>query len=343
MIDTMNQNTDGLDQYRSLGYMAHGTYKKPLGWHKPKGVPDAVTAHIERAKEIQCVSRTQEYAYDDACVARFAALLGRAADATTNAIRAANWKNVFDPATGFMRGRAADGKFVEPFDPRLITFDDYAEGNAWQYAFLVPHNIPALVTAMGGDQAMVRKLETLFTMPSDLPVKECDVVGLIGQYAQGNEPCHHVAYLFNYAGAPWRTQQWVRRILATLYNNTPAGLCGNDDCGQMSAWYVWSALGLYPVDPSSGIYVIGSPLVNSATIHLDPNYCQGKTFTVTAVNNAKENVFVQSAKLNGQPLVRSWISHAELTAGGELLLEMGPQPNKAWGADLQDRPPAALP
>ena len=343
MLDTMNQNTDGLDQYRSLGYIMHGTYKKPAGWRKPKDVPDSVTAHNERAKEIQCVSRTQEYAYDDACVVRFAAMLGRAVDATANANRANNWKNVFDPVTGFMRGRAADGKFIEPFDPRLVTFDDYAEGNAWQYAFMVPHNIPALLQAMGGDQVTIDKLEVLFNAPSDLPVAECDVVGLIGQYAHGNEPCHHVAYLFNYAGAPWHTQKCVRRIVSTLYNNTAAGLCGNDECGQMSAWYVWSALGLYPVDPSSGIYVIGSPLVTSATIHLDPRYCRGKTFTVTAINNSKDNIYVQSAQLNGEPLLRSWISHAELAAGGELILEMGAQPNTTWGADPKNRPPAALP
>ena len=329
MLVTMNQDNRHLKEYRTQGYITRGYEDGKKGV-----VPD---------DQKQSVSRTLEYAYDDACVARFAAMLGRTADAAANAARAGNWRNVFDPKTGFMRGRTPDGKFYEPFDPRVISFDDYTEANAWHYSFFVPHDIPALVQAMGGDEAFGQKFETLFTTSSELPVPRSDVTGLIGQYAHGNEPCHHVAYLCNYAGQPWRTQKWVRKVMDVLYNNTPAGQCGNDDCGQMSAWYVWSALGLYPVDPVSKIYVLGSPKISSATIRLNPKYAKGQTFTITAKNNSPENVYIQSAMLNGQPLTRSWISHGDLVAGGALVLEMGPQPNKAWGADPKDRPPAALP
>ena len=343
MIDTMNQKRFGLEEYRARGYIAHGAYKKSSTWRAPANVPEILTAVEERGKEVQSVSRTLEYAYDDACVARFAAMIGRSEAAAANAARARNWRNIFDPATGFMRGKTADGKFVEPFDPRRITFDDYTEANAWHYAFFVPHEMPELVKAMGGDQVMVRMLDTLFSTSSDMPVQQGDVIGLIGQYAHGNEPCHHVAYLYNYAGQPWKTQERVRKIMAALYNNTPAGLCGNDDCGQMSAWYVWSALGLYPVDPMSGIYVLGSPTVGSATIHLNSPVAKGRTFTIIAKDNSSANVYIQSAALNGRPLPRSWISHNEIIAGGELVLEMGPRPNRSWGADPKDRPPQAMP
>ena len=199
-----------------------------------------------------------------------------------------------------MRSKTADGKFFEPFNPLLITFDDYTEGNAWHYNFFVPHDMPSLVRAMGGDEPFARKLNALFATSSDLPLNEVDVVGMIGQYTHGNEPCHHVAYLYNYAGCPWKTQYWVRQICTRLYNDTPAGLCGNDDCGQMSAWYLWSVLGMYPVDPMSTIYVLGSPGVDSAVIHLQPKYAKGGEFQIVAKNNSPKNVYVQWASLNGR-------------------------------------------
>ena len=158
-------------------------------------------------------------------------------------------------------------------------------------------------------------------------------------YAHGNEPCHHVAYLYNYAGQPWKTQTRVRQVAATLYTNTPAGLCGNDDCGQTSAWLVFSALGFYPVDPASGNYVLGSPLVDKVTLKLDKQFAKGRTFTVVAKNNSAQNPYIQSATLNGKPFTRSWIAHEEITAGGKLVLTMGPTPNKAFGAAAADRPP----
>jgi predicted alpha-1,2-mannosidase len=168
-----------------------------------------------------------------------------------------------------------------------------------------------------------------------------DLTGLIGQYVHGNEPCHHVAYLYNYAGAPWKTQERIRNIMTALYNNRPGGICGNDDCGQTSAWYVLSAMGFYSVNPASGVYVIGSPMVDKATIHLDPNDQKGRTFTIVAENNSPKNVYVQSAALNGKPLARSWFTHEELTAGGELALKMGPEPNRQWGQSAADRPATA--
>jgi predicted alpha-1,2-mannosidase len=166
-----------------------------------------------------------------------------------------------------------------------------------------------------------------------------DLTGLIGQYVHGNEPCHHIPYLYNYAGAPWKTQARVRQIMKTMYNNTPAGCCGNDDCGQMSAWYVMSAMGIYPVSPASGVYVLGSPLFDKATIHLDPKYQKGGEFTIVAEDNSPTNLYIQSATLNDKPLERSWISHADLVAGGKLVLKMGPKPNPAWGQRPEDRPP----
>ena len=319
MLDSMNQDRNDLKEYRQRGYIAHDKNPRKQG-----------------------VSKTLEYAYNDACVSRFAAMIGRADAAAANRVRRDNWRNVFDRKTGFMRGKTAEGKFVEPFDPREVTFYDYTESNAWQYAFFVPHNVPGLIEALGGDAAMVRQLDTLFTSSSEVPdtgTDTSDQSGMIGQDGHGNEPCHNFAYLYSYAGQPWKTQRWARQIMVTLYNNRATGLCGNDDCGQMSAWYVWSALGLYPVDPVSGVYVIGSPLVTSATIHLNTAFTKGNAFTITATDNSPRNIYIQSATLNGKPFSRSWISHEELAAGGHLVLNMGPRPNERWGADLQDRPP----
>jgi predicted alpha-1,2-mannosidase len=333
MILSMDRDGRRLKEYRDLGYIVRSDEDS-----KPGAVGGAQSPDRK-----QSVSQTLEYAYNDACVARYAAMLNRADDAKANAKRGNNWQNVFDRTTGFMRGKTADGKFVEPFDPRRITFDDYTEANAWQYSFFVPQDVAGLIHAMGGDKAFVQKLDTLFDSVTDLPVNTCDVTGLIGQYAHGNEPCHHVAYLYNYAGEPWKTAQRVRHIMKTQYSDGPAGLSGNDDCGQMSAWYVWSALGMYPVDPMSCIYMLGSPLVNKATIRLNPKYAKGGTFAIVAHNNSPKNMYVQSATLNGKPLNRSWISHQEITDGGELVFEMGPKPNVAWGAAAEDRPPQAIP
>jgi predicted alpha-1,2-mannosidase len=290
----------------------------------------------------QSVSKVLEFAYDDACLARFARSLGRAEIADKYARRSTNWLNVFDPATGFMRGRNSDGSWVTPFDPKVYNFADYTEANAWQYTFFVPQNIPGLIRAMGGDAKFIAKLDEFFNPREKMPYVPWLLDGVVGMYWHGNEPCHNFAYLYNYAGQPWKTQSRVRQVATAFYRTGPDGMCGNDDCGQMSAWYVFTALGFYPVDPSSGVYVIGSPLVDKATLKLDRAFCRGSTFTVIAKNNSAQNLYIQSANLNGQPLTRSWITHQEISDGGELILNMGPTPNRAWGAAPADRPAQAL-
>ena len=203
------------------------------------------------------------------------------------------------------------------------------------------HNVPGLIAKLSGDEKFVARLDEMFDTKEKIPNLAMipDVTGVIGMYAHGNEPVHHVAYLYNYAGQPWKTQTRVRQVANTLYTNTPGGICGNDDCGQMSAWYVFTALGFYPVDPVSGIYILGSPLFDKATLRLDPKFIKGRSFTVVAKNNSDKNPYIQSATLNGKPITRSWISHDEIIAGGKLVLTMGPTPNKAFGSAPADHPP----
>lgn len=318
MRDTAMQDRNFLKEYRERGYIS--------------------TSEKERK---QSVSRTLEYAYDDWCIAQMAQMLGKQDDAELFTRRAANYRNLFDPAVGFMRGRFADGKWRDPFDPRELVWADYTEATSWNYTWFVPQDVAGLIELMGGDGPFVAKLDKMFAETSGVLATIPDLTGLIGQYVHGNEPCQHVAYLYCYAGAPWKTQERVRYIMTTLYSNQVGGICGNDDCGQTSAWYVLSALGFYPVNPASGVYVIGSPLVDRATIHLDPKHHKGRQFTIVAQNNSPKNVYIQSATLNGQPLGRSWFTHDELTAGGTLVLKMGPKPNPEWGKAAEDRPSAA--
>ena len=285
----------------------------------------------------EAVSKTLEYAYDDACVARFTKALGRNTMAESFAKRAENWKNVFDPSTGFFRGKTRDGAWVAPFNPNAILTDSYTEANAWQ-SYFVPHDVPGLIRKLGGDKKFVARLDAVFENKEPIVNFSEDVVGLIGMYAHGNEPCHHYAYLYTYAGQPWKTQARIRQICGALYNNTAAGMCGNDDCGQMSAWYVFSALGFYPADPCGGIYVIGSPLGDQARLALDPKHYPGREFTVIARNNSPQNMYIQSATLNDQPLTRTWLTHKEIVSGGTLVFQMGSAPNRKWGAAPADRP-----
>jgi predicted alpha-1,2-mannosidase len=283
-------------------------------------------------------AKTLEYAYDDACIARLARAMGKTEIADAHAKRAHNWKNVLDPSTGFMRGRSREGAWLEPFDPNRIDTANYAEANSWQYSFFVPQDIPDLIEGMGGDEKFVAKLDQMFDPSGKIPNSLPDITGVIGMYAHGNEPCHHVAYLYNYAGQPWKTQATVRKVATLFYNNSVAGLCGNDDCGQMSAWYVFTALGFYPVDSTSGVYVIGSPLMDKASLVLDSRWYKGGQFKVIAKNNSSENIYIQSATLNGRPYLRSWITQGQIVSGGTLVLQMGPQPNAKWGADKANRP-----
>ncbi len=309
MRDSVTNARNHQDEYQELGY-----------------VPS------EAGKHSQAVSRTLELAYDDWCVAQMAKALGKTNDAKLFARHAQNYRNVYDSKTGFFRGKTAAGLFREPFDPKEILSDDYTEANAWQYTFSVFHDVPGLIDLCGGRQAFVAKLDQLFNEDSDMPNALSDVTGLMGQYAHGNEPCHHVAYLYALAGAQHKTARRVRQIMLTQYDNTPEGICGNDDCGQMSAWYVWSALGLYPLNPADGVYVIGSPIVEKATIRLDPKFYKGGAFTIVARNASKQNCYVKSARLNGKLLEHPWITHEEIANGGTLELEMGMLPDKTWGA-----------
>jgi len=282
-------------------------------------------------------SCTLDLAYDYWCAGAMADLLGKQDDATMFYNLGRNYRNVFDPATGFMRGKTEDGKWHEPFRPDQET-NDYVETDAWQASFSVPHDFRGLIDLHGGDAPFIAKLDAFFTAPSLVVDARPDITGMVGQDAQGNEPSNHIPYLYPFAGAAWKTQYWIRKV-AAVYKNTPAGIPGNDDCGQLSSWFVFAALGFYPVNAATGVYVIGSPLVNRCSIH---NPGRNTTFTIIAENNSSENVFIQSAQLNGRELTRSWFTHADIVAGGELRFRMGTKPNKEWAAAPVDRPPSGL-
>ncbi len=293
--------------------------------------------YIPADKEWESVAKALEYAIDDACIALMADTLGKKEDAALFARRAAYYKNYFDKETTFMRGKLSDGSWRTPFDPVASKHreDDYCEGNAWQYTWLVPHDPEGLIGLFGSENAFISKLDLLFKISSNLNEgASADISGLIGQYAHGNEPSHHITYLYAFAGQQWKTAGKVREIVSTMYNDTHEGLCGNEDCGQMSAWYVLSALGFYPVHPANGIYVLGSPAMNQAAIPL-PN---GKTFRVKAIDNSPKNIYIQSATWNGRPWPKSYITHQMIMDGGELILTMGSRPNKEFGRAPADRP-----
>jgi len=303
---------DGIAQYMQLGYV-------PID------------------EEGEAASKTLEYAFDDWTISRVAADMGRKDIAAQFSKRAGNWKHAFDATTGFMRARKRDGSFREPFDPTVSGYgSDYTEGNAWQYSWYVPQDVAGLTQALGGDAKLVDKLDQVFDAKVDPKIFEHmeDITGLIGWYAHGNEPSHHVAYLYGYAGQPWRTQERLKQIMATQYAPRPDGLAGNDDLGQMSAWYVFTALGFYPVAPASNEYAIGRPFLPRATLNL-PN---GKRFSVIADGLDEAHTYIGSATLNGKPLNRSFLRHEEIVAGGELRFVMQAQPNKEWATDPKLRP-----
>lgn len=290
--------------------------------------------------EPEAASKTVEYAYDDWTIARMARVMGRTDIAATFKKRAGNWRNSFDARTGFIRARKSDGSFRMPFDPTAINYgSDYTEGNAWQYSWFVPQDQASLVVALGGDAATIAKLDAMFEFDnSKLDYSHAeDIAGLIGQYIHGNEPSHHVAYLYTYAGAPWRTQARLRQIVESQYRPTPDGLSGNDDLGQMSAWLVFTALGFYPVTPGSLEYVIGRPFVNRATLSL-PN---GRQLTVIADRLDDRHPYVGKVMLNGIPVTRAYLRHDEIMAGGELRFTMQAKPNIAWATHPKDRPYSA--
>lgn len=316
MKESAEENIRGLRPYRSFGYIPYD-------------------------RENNSVSITLEYAYDDWCIAQVAKKLGYASDAEAYTKRALSYKNLFDTQTGFMRGKSANGKWRPDFDPMRVSTlgrGDFTEGNAWQYTFFVPQDIDGLIALYGGDDEFAKKLDALFSQPSvNDNAQSPDVSGLIGQYAQGNEPSHQVAYLYAYAGKAYKTQERVRTIMSTLYSDARDGLCGNEDCGQMSAWYVLSALGFYPVNPADGTYVIGSPLFERAAIAL-PN---GKAFIIKANGVSDACGYIQSAILNGKPYGSSFITHKDMMNGGELVFIMGEKPS-LWGCEADERPVSAI-
>lgn len=271
--------------------------------------------------EAESVSSTLESVYDDYAAADMAKRMGKEEEAAYFAKRADYYKNLFDPSTKFMRPKKADGTWKSPFNPSQVGHSesiggDYTEGNAWQYTWHVQHDVPGLIALFGGEEAFLQKLDSVFTVK--LETTQADVTGLIGQYAHGNEPSHHVAYLYTLAGRPERTQELIRQIFDTQYLPKPNGLCGNDDCGQMSAWYIFSAMGFYPVNPVSGEYVFGAPQFPKFTLHL----ADGKTFTILAEGLSEEHKYIDSITLNGKPYTKNYITHEDILKGGTLVYKM---------------------
>jgi predicted alpha-1,2-mannosidase len=292
-----NRSYDGLNYYLDNGY-------------------------IPADKNGTAVSTTLEYAYDDWAIAQAARKLGRMDIYAAYLKRSENYRNVYDSTVGFMWPRLSDGAFREKFDALTTNGQGFIEGNAWNYSLYVPHQPAALIQMMGGNKRFIQHLDSLFTMhlPDEFFAETEDITreGIIGNYVHGNEPSHHVAYLYNWAGAPWKTQEWVRMILNKQYYPTADGLGGNDDCGQMSAWYIFSSLGFYPVSPGSDQYAIGSPAVEGAVLHLE----NGKTFEIQTLNQSDKNVYVKRVLLNGRLLNRWYLTHEEIIRGGKLLFEM---------------------
>lgn len=289
--------------------------------------------HIPGDKESESVSRTLEYAYDDWCIAQMAKSLKKDDDFKTYIQRAQYYKNIFDPVTGFMRAKM-NGGWYTPFDPTEVN-NNYTEANCWQYSFYVPQDISTLMELQGGKQKFSDKLDSLFYGNYKLSGRDqADITGLIGQYAHGNEPSHHMAYLYNYAGKPWKTQEVVHKIESEMYLNKTDGLIGNEDCGQMSAWYVLSAMGLYQVCPGNEQYAIGTPVFKKITIHLE----NGKDFIISSKNLSSKNFYIQSCTLNGKAYSNSFFTHTEIMKGGELNFKMDSVPNKSWATADENCP-----
>ena len=286
----------------------------------------------------ESVAKGLEYAIADDAVAKVAAVLGREEDARYFSDRAGSYRRYFDPATGFMRGLSRDGSFRrEVYNPFVTTHreDDYCEGNGWQYVWLVPHDPHGLISLFGSEDSFTARLDSLFIVEGQLGESASpDISGMIGQYAHGNEPGHHTVYLYNYAGQPHKAAPLLRHIMNHLYSDAPAGLCGNEDVGQMSAWFILSSMGLYQVEPAGGKFVFGSPLFSSARVDVG----NGKSLEIVAHNNSDSNIYIQSVTLNGEPYTKSWIDFSLLREGGTLEFVMGPEPSGTFGIAPESRP-----
>ena len=286
---------------------------------------------------IESVAMGMEYAIADGCAALMAKRIGKEDDYQYFNKRAGYYKNYYDSTVRFVRGRISSTQWREPFSPFISRHmkDDFTEGNAWQYTWLAPQDVHGLIQLLGGEKKFIKKLDSLFVVKGDMGKEASnDITGLIGQYAHGNEPSHHITYLYTYARQPWKTAEKVRFILDSLYSDNPDGLSGNEDVGQMSAWYVMSALGFYPVHPAGGIYVFGSPLFDEATINVGNN----KSFTILVKNNSTENKYIQRIILNNKNYTKSYLLHTDIMKGGELIIEMGKKPSANWGTAISDRP-----
>jgi predicted alpha-1,2-mannosidase len=302
-------------------------------------------AEVHPTERRQSVSVTLEHAYDDWCLSELAAALGETDDAIIFRQRAFNYRTLYHSDLGVMAPRIAEGQWVEPFDPTLSGGqggrDYYTECNAWTWTWSVPHDVAGLLELMGGRERFLAKLDDLFNRPLGVSKWHYlgqfpDSTGLVGQFSMGNEPGFLIPYLYLYAGAPWRTQKRVRQMMDVWFDDDPLGLCGDDDGGALSSWYVFSAMGFYPLCPGRPVYGIGSPLFERVIIQLG----FGGVFSIIARNVSAQNKYVQSAVLNGRNLERPWFTHADLVVGGSLVLEMSPRPNREWGSRPVDAPPS---
>ena len=312
----MDDNYRGLGYYRALGY-------------------------IPADKEEESVSKVLEYDYGDWACSHVAQKVGATADVAVQRKRSQNYQHLFDPKTEFIRAKLSDGQWTAPFDPidmgHTAKYRDYTESNAWQTTFGIQHDVKGYMELWGGRAPFITKLDALFTVPSTLPADAPpDIAGMVGQYAHGNEPSHHIAYLYVYAGQPWKTQARVHSLLETMYSDNPDGLQGNEDCGQMSAWYVMSALGLYAVDPVSGNYVLTTPMFDKATLTVT----DGKQLVIEAKRPSADAIYIQSVTINGKQSNKLWVRHAEIAQGGHIVFELGETPNKMLGVAEELAPPS---
>ena len=333
VIDASMKGFEGID----LEEVFEAVKESATGDHEPGVKKLMELGYIPGDYMVESVASSMEYAIGDWAIAQLAKKLNKDEDYNYFMKRSKAYKEYFDNETRFMRGKLTDGSWRNPFDPVRAEHrvNDYCEGNAWQYLWLVPQDPEGLIELLGGDEKYTEKLDELFSMSSELGEEaSMDITGMIGQYAHGNEPSHHTTYMYAYSGQPYKIADKVRYINNELYTDKPDGLSGNEDCGQMSAWHIFSSLGFYPVNPSNGAYVFGSPLFDKASIALPEN----KKFTIIAKENSDHNIYIQSVELNGKDYKYSYITHKDIVKGGELIFNMGPKPNKNFGKEKEFRP-----